>query len=155
MFSKYPATTKGSKLNSVGSKMKLVALMAGLLLSLNAFANENQEIMDLIRYNEKSQLPVELQVLVNEAVVTKCNYIVQKSWEVVESKTTSSPEAPDTLVNSAEYTTILTVLAEDNDGMHPYQFQLRVVSRADGLFTSGTQYRVLSVNGGGSYCSSL
>ncbi len=127
--------------------MKKTILLCVLLLSISAFADQN----NVVKFKQKSALPVKLQTLINQAVVEKCDYIVRAGWEVSEATTTKDVVGLDTLVTDLNYRTLLAVDGWDSDGYHPMRLNIVVESVARKVFTYNPEYSVLALDGG-DYC---
>lgn len=100
--------------------MKVVVLIA-LLFCGNVFANPSQ-----VAFRGDTVVPASAQKAIQQAIQKQCPFIVNKGWPVVESRSTSTYEVVDTMISHIELISTFTVQAEDNDGMHPYTFNLRV-----------------------------
>ena len=108
--------------------MKVVALLLVTLCSLSSFAGP-------VEFKSNSELPPSVKSVIAQTISAQCPYIANKEWPVVESRTETYANPPDTMTPDLHYRTVFTVMAEDNDGMHPYTFQMVVETVNDQVLT--------------------
>jgi hypothetical protein len=121
--------------------MKTSILLAVLFFSVIGSAGDG-----LIRFQNESKIPHDLQLTIKTAIQNNCEFIIRKKWAIVETNTATYIDKQ----NTAHYKTYFSVQAMDVDNMHPFPLRMEVESAR----SKSGQKKVLTIEAD-NYCSSL